>query len=80
MNTDSGKGQEKSDKKVIRVLIMTGCSNDAAALRRYMSDFHRYNVETKCAANIAQALYRLRNERFSLIFLDSRHASDVSPI
>ena len=79
MNRDNSKGQETSEKKAIRVLIMTDCSNDAAVLRRYMSDFHRYNVETKYAANIAQALYRLRNERFSLIMLDSRHASDVSP-
>jgi len=79
MNRDNGKGQEMSEKKAVRVLIMTDCPNDVAVLQAYMSDFHRYNVETKCATNIAQALYRLRNGRFSLIILDSRHPSDVSP-
>jgi len=72
------KNYETSERKAIRVLILTNNLRNTRSLERHLSNFSEYTVEIGYVLNSAQALYKLRNERFDLILLDSRFGPDTT--
>jgi len=74
-------GKEDSQatrKRAVRVLIVTDKLQDVPSLLRCLCHLRGIVVESKHAGNLPQALYRLRNERFDLIFLDDGFNSDAN--
>lgn len=69
---------ETPRKKTVRILIMVDKTEYNTILKNLQNDFREYAVKIENASNVAQALYRLRNEHFDLILLDQIHGSDMT--
>lgn len=78
MNTDNGKGQKTSKKKVFQLLLIGENRENVKAQQVCPKSVEQYAIRTEYAANIAQALYKLRNEHFDLILLDETHGSEMT--
>jgi len=75
MEKDNHKSNEK---QITKTLALLDDWKTARILRRHLSHFQTHPAEIQFAKNLAQALYKLRNEHFDLMILDYKMSSPMT--
>ncbi len=65
-------------KEVIRILLIDDDQEDAMILKRRLSKVGRYTIETEHAEDLNEALSRLNENQFDLIFLDNKLGGGIT--